>query len=47
MLFDLFPVFITYHVSGECYLEKEETIKKWMERDAIRENLYQNAQPPE
>ncbi len=36
-----------YFETGELYLKKEETIRKWMEEDEVRDNFYENAQPPE
>lgn len=33
--------------TGERYLQRESKIKEWMDRDSARDDLYENAQPPE
>jgi hypothetical protein len=33
--------------TGERYLQRESTIKEWMDRDLKKDELYGNAQPPE
>lgn len=39
--------FCIRQVTGERYLDKENTIREWMARDEQRDNIYENAQPPE
>jgi hypothetical protein len=36
-----------YFVTGERYLNKEKTIREWMEADQRRDDLYESAEPPE
>lgn len=36
-----------YFETGELYLKKEETIRKWMEDDERKDSFYENAQPPD
>ncbi|MDD2753003.1 MAG: hypothetical protein PHT44_00055 [Candidatus Portnoybacteria bacterium] len=35
-----------YFEKGERYINKEETIQKWMAQDAAKDQLYESAQPP-
>ena len=35
-----------WFVAGEMYSKKEETISKWMEKDAARDRFLERAQPP-
>lgn len=35
-----------YFETGERYLQKEDTIKKWMDRDRAKDELLENATPP-
>jgi D-alanine-D-alanine ligase-like ATP-grasp enzyme len=37
--------FIVMH--GEWYIKKDETIRKWMERDEARDKLFETATAPE
>ena len=36
-----------YFETGERYLKKEETIKKWMNRDRAKNELLENATSPD
>lgn len=36
-----------YFETGELYLKREETIRKWMEDDERKDNFYESAQPPD
>ncbi len=36
-----------YFKKGENYKQKESTIKKWMDRDKLAQEKYDNAQPPD
>lgn len=35
-----------YFEKGERYINKEETIQKWMAQDVAKDQLYESAQPP-
>ena len=34
-----------YFMKGERYLEKEKTIREWMERDKVKDQLLESARP--
>ena len=36
-----------YFIKGERYMQKEETIREWMNRDEEKDRLLESAQPPE
>jgi len=36
-----------YFIKGDRYLDKAETIKKWMDRDGAKDELLASAKPPE
>jgi hypothetical protein len=33
--------------TGERYLKRASTIREWIDRDTKKDDLYENAQPPE
>ena len=36
-----------YFMKGERYLEKEKTVREWMERDGAKDQMVESARPPE
>lgn len=44
---DIAMDFCIRQITGERYLDKENTISEWMTRDEHRDNIYENTQPPE